>query len=144
MLLIGVRCMNENNRPSIEQFRQFVKEHPKLRDEVKTGKKTWQQYFEDWYLYGEESEMWDEYRNGNKKSKSKKAEKKNQTEEGYVGKVMSFVKNLDPDQLQGHLSNVNSTLNNIQQLISQFKSPAASSNQREEKKAAQPFNFRQD
>lgn len=134
---------NSQNRPSIEQFRQFVKEHPKLRDEVKKGKKTWQQFFEDWYLYGEDSDEWDAYRTDSGKSKSKKDSTKEQSGEGYVGKVMSFVKNLDPDSIQDHLSNVNSTLNNIQQLISQFKSPASSS-QREEKKTSQPFNFRQD
>jgi len=133
---------NENNRPSIEQFRQFVKDHPKLREAVKNGKKTWQQYFEEWYLYGEESDVWNEFRTGSGNISSKKAENK-QNEEGYVGKMMSFVKNLDPNQIQDHLSNVNSTLNNIQQLISQFKSPATSS-QREQKETSQPFNFRQD
>ncbi|ODG89815.1 MULTISPECIES: YlbD family protein [Bacillaceae] len=136
--------VNENNRPSIEQFRQFVMEHPKLREEVKTGKKTWQQYFEDWYYKGEDHEMWDEYRNDTNTKSQKKTAKTEQSEEGYVGKVISFVKNLDPDQIQGHLTNVNSTLTNIQQLISQFKSPAASTNQREEKPASQQFNFRQD
>ncbi|MFF3021509.1 spore coat protein YlbD [Gottfriedia sp. NPDC057948] len=135
---------NENNRPSIEQFRQFVMEHPKLREEVKTGKKTWQQYFEDWYYKGQDHEMWDEYRNDNNTKSQKKTAKTEQSEEGYVGKVISFVKNLDPDQIQGHLTNVNSTLTNIQQLISQFKSPAASTNQREEKPVSQQFNFRQD
>ena len=135
----------ENNRPSIEQFRQFVVEHPKLREDVKAGKKTWQQYFEDWYYKGQDHEMWDEYRNGNSsKSQKKTAKKEESSEEGYVGKVISFVKNLDPDQIQDHLTNVNSTLTNIQQLISQFKSPAAASNQREEKSASQQFNFRQD
>lgn len=134
---------NNHNRPSIDQFRTFVKEHPKLRDEVKKGKKTWQQFFEEWYLYGEDSEEWNAYRTDSGKSTAKQDENKEQSEEGYVGKVMSFVKNLDPDQIQDHLSNVNSTLNNIQQLISQFKSPASSS-QREEKQTSQPFNFRQD
>ncbi|WP_158095018.1 YlbD family protein [Gottfriedia luciferensis] len=135
---------NEKNRPSIDQFRQFVMDHPKLRDEVNAGKKTWQQYFEDWYLYGADHEMWDAYRNESRRSDPKNSAKNVQSEEGYVGKVISFVKNLDPDQIQDHLSNVNSTLSNIQQLISQFKSPAASSGQREEKQVSQPFNFRQD
>ncbi len=140
---------SNQNRPSIEQFRQFVKEHPKLRDEVKKGKKTWQQFFEDWYLYGDDRDEWNAYRTDSDSGKAtskkdqKKEQKKEQSEEGYVGKVMSFVKNLDPDQIQDHLTNVNSTLNNIQQLISQFKSPA-SSGQREEKQTSQPFNFRQD
>ncbi|WP_179865546.1 MULTISPECIES: YlbD family protein [unclassified Bacillus (in: firmicutes)] len=135
---------NENSRPSIEQFRQFVMEHPKLREEVKTGNKTWQQYFEDWYYKGETHEMWDDFRNDGNKKSEKKTAKKEESEEGYVGKVISFVKNLDPDQIQDHLSNVNSTLTNIQQLISQFKSPATSTSQREEKPASQQFNFRQD
>lgn len=133
----------ENNRPSIEQFRQFVKEHPRLRDEVKSGQKTWQQYFEEWYLNGEDSDMWDAYRTDGGNTNSKSTEKKETTDEGYVGKVLSFVKNLNPDQIQDHLTNVNSTLNNIQQLINQFKSPT-STNQRDDKQKSGPFNFRQD
>lgn len=131
---------NEKKRPSIEQFKQFVKEHPKLRDEVKSGNKTWQQFFEEWYLHGEESDIWDSYREN---SKSKKSKNKETKDEGYVGKVMSFMRNLDPNEIEGHLSSVNSTLTNIQNLISQFKSPA-SSNQREQKQSSQPFHFRQD
>ncbi|MBP0724786.1 YlbD family protein [Bacillus sp. RG28] len=133
---------NDVKRRSVEHFKEFVKRHPKLRDEVRNGNKTWQQYYEEWYLYGEDSDIWKPY-SDNRNNPQKDLISANDGN-GYLGKVMSLVRNLNPDQIQGHLSNVNSTLTNIQQLISQFKSPSSTSQRNQNATQNQPFNFRKD
>jgi hypothetical protein len=40
---------------SIEEFREFVKRYPKLKFDVRDGKRTWQSIYEEWNMLGEES-----------------------------------------------------------------------------------------
>ncbi len=35
--------------PSVQQFKEFVNHHPKMVHEVRSGHKTWQQFYEEWY-----------------------------------------------------------------------------------------------
>lgn len=49
----------------LEAFREFISRHSSLRKEVLSGKKTWQNIYEDWVILGEENEIWNSYRNGN-------------------------------------------------------------------------------
>ena len=51
--------MAKKKRPSIEQFREFVRKHPHLRNEVKQKQTTWQELFEEWYLLGEGHPRWE-------------------------------------------------------------------------------------
>lgn len=37
----------------MDEFREFVNRYPKLRDEVASGRRTWQNIYEEWVLYGE-------------------------------------------------------------------------------------------
>ena len=45
--------------PSVLQFKEFVKNNPKIIQEVRNGKSTWQELYEDWYLLGEEDSRWE-------------------------------------------------------------------------------------
>ena len=44
-----------------EEFKKFVKENPKLIKYVREGKKTWQNFYEIFNLYGTEEKAWKEY-----------------------------------------------------------------------------------
>ena len=46
----------------MDEFRQFVKKYPKIRNDVIGGKKTWQNIYEDWVILGEESDIWNIYK----------------------------------------------------------------------------------
>ena len=48
--------------PSVQQFKEFVNHHPKMVHEVRSGHKTWQQFYEEWYLLGEEDPIWATFR----------------------------------------------------------------------------------
>jgi len=46
----------------IDQFKEFVRKNPNLIHYVNNGSATWQKLFETWDLYGEESDVWNNYK----------------------------------------------------------------------------------
>ena len=46
----------------VNEFKDFVRSHPSLKDEVSSGKSTWQSLYELWYLYGPDDGQWDQYK----------------------------------------------------------------------------------
>ncbi|NLP50834.1 YlbD family protein [Bacillus sp. RO1] len=123
--------------PSIEKFKDFVKRHPKLSQEVKSKKKTWQDLFEEWYLLGEEDESWKSYRDD--EAQEEKLEKKSDV----IPQLLQSLKKMDVNQMQYHLTNVNSAIGNIQQLIQQFI-PNSTKGSSPTQGVKNPFSFRKD
>lgn len=76
--------------PSVVEFKQFVKSHPKLVEQVRKQQKTWKELYEDWYLFGAEDPMWEAYRS----EESEKAEPAAATEEkkDIMGTIVSSLK----------------------------------------------------
>ena len=46
----------------IDEFREFVKKYPLIKEDVKNNKRTWQSFYEDWVLLGENDGIWDPLR----------------------------------------------------------------------------------
>ncbi|TYR82607.1 cytosolic protein [Priestia megaterium] len=133
--------MNETKRelhPSVVEFKQFVKAHPKLIEEVRTQQKTWKELYEDWYLFGAEDSMWDAYRQEEAKSETATEEKKD-----IMSTIVSSLKNMDLNQVQYHITNVNSAIANIQQVLQQFQSTKPA-NRGAQSRPGNPFGFRKD
>ncbi|MES5917983.1 YlbD family protein [Bacillus cereus group sp. RP37] len=138
--------------PSVQQFKEFVNHHPKMVHEVRSGHKTWQQFYEEWYLLGEEDPIWATFRPdgapafSSVKENKKEKEKDNRTEEektaDVMGQMLSFFKKLDVEQMQHHLANVTSAIGSVQQVIQQFQGKPA----RQEESASEnnPFFFQKD
>lgn len=93
----------------MSEFREFVSLHPLLRDEVKNGKRTWQNVYEEWVLYGAGDELWGNYKNTTEE-KAQTSSLKDMLNMDKVKNVLGYVKKIDPDQ-------VNRTLNNVQKVI---------------------------
>ena len=138
----GERMANTKQKhPSIEKFKDFVKRHPKLREEVKSERKTWQELFEEWYLIGEDDEMWANYRDGENTSKS--MEKESEEKSDIIPQVLNALKKMDANQIQYYLTNANHAIGNIQQLIQQFI-PTNSKGSSSSQGPRNPFSFRKD
>ncbi|MED3552316.1 YlbD family protein [Cytobacillus praedii] len=127
--------------PSVEQFKTFVKANPKIMDEVKTGKKTLQELYEEWYLLGEEDSRWDSLRMGTK-SESAPEEKEKKTD--WIGTIMGTIKKVDPNEMQGYVNNISKALAAVQGVISQFQGGGTVNTKVAETKISNPFVFKKD
>jgi len=132
--------------PSVREFKQFLKDNPKIVRDVRLGKKTWQDLYEDWSLLGENDERWTEYKDG----KSEELEAKEETPQKgekieLISQLFSQLKNMDPEQIQKQISNISQALGAIQGVISQFQSSSGKNEQPPSQPASKhPFSFRQD
>ena len=52
--------MGENME--IDDFKAFVRTIPSVKDDVVSGRYTWQQLYEFYVVYGENDKMWDPYK----------------------------------------------------------------------------------
>ncbi|MDP4169265.1 MAG: YlbD family protein [Bacillota bacterium] len=132
--------------PSVEKFKGFVKTHPAIVQEVRSGKSTWQELYEDWYLLGEEDEKWDAFRaegvNTNGNSKSDNEKEKND----WMSQALGMMKKMDATQMQVYINNLSQALGAIQGLISQFQGsgPVSSPPPKSPEGPKHPFMFRKD
>jgi hypothetical protein len=132
----------KNLHPSIQQFKQFVKNHPELIQEVRKGNATWQELYEDWYLLGEDDPKW----SGNKNSETQEKNEENakDTKTDWLGTIMGAVKNMDPVQLQGQINNISQALGAIQGVLSQFQGSKGGQQAAKNTGPSHPFSFRKD
>lgn len=129
--------------PSVQKFKEFVKKHPKMVLEVRRGNSTWQDLYEEWYLLGEEDSRWDEFKDI-KEEKASSAPKEEKKE--WFPKIFDAMKNMEPEQLQGHIYSISQALGAVQGLLSQFQAGNASKGapQNQANPPQHPFHFRKD
>ena len=128
--------------PSIEEFKKFVHKNPKILDEVRTGKVTLQEMYEDWYLLGEEDTRWDAYRSSSEK---KSKESVNNVQGDWLKTVLGSLKKVDPNQVQAQLGQLSSALGAIQGVVAQLADGAAKQGSTKTvQKPNHPFQFRKD
>ena len=99
----------------MEEFRQFVSKYPKIRDDVVSGKKTWQNIYEDWVILGEQSDIWNIY-------KEQKKETNDFLSSDSIKNIMNYVKKINPDSISKTLN----TIQKVLQISQSFVSPSPS------------------
>ncbi|UII57288.1 YlbD family protein [Cytobacillus spongiae] len=131
--------------PSVREFKVFVKNHPHLIQEVRTGKSTWQEMYEEWYLLGEEDPRWSTNRS-EEKAQEEGLENSENKKSDWISQVMGAVKTIDPNQIQGHISSISQALAAVQGVITQFQGNNQGSTPSSNKNQApkHPFMFRKD
>ncbi|WP_449539895.1 spore coat protein YlbD [Ferdinandcohnia sp. Marseille-Q9671] len=129
--------MGKPLHPTVQEFKSFVKKHPKLIMEVRKGTYSWQEIYEDWYLLGEKDEKWKDY-----KEKDEKDTESNKDD--FIGKIFSTFKNANMDDIQQQISNVGEAITTIQAVIHQFKGEKNTTTQQPQQRHPHPFAFRKD
>ncbi|MYL33017.1 hypothetical protein GLW08_02140 [Pontibacillus yanchengensis] len=122
--------------PSVQQFKEFVTKYPKLMETVKKNGESWQPYYEKWVLLGEEDEYWKNFEGDentsytkkkakdathNDQSDEKKEEASEEDKSQLMGQLMGMIENVDLNKVQGHITQLNGAIQNIQTLVSQFQ-----------------------
>ena len=90
-----------------EDFKNFVNNHKELINYVNTDKMTWQKFYDMYSLYGDDSDVWDEYLEKKDNSKT------NMSLEG----IINSIKKLDPNEVQKNISSLNKILSLISTLL---------------------------
>lgn len=80
----------------LDEFKTFVTTIPSIKEEVLSGRYTWQQLYEVYVMYGKDDKFWQPYR----------------TTAGMdLTGIMSLVKNIDMNALSNSLSAIEKVLN---------------------------------
>lgn len=74
-----------------EEFKLFVRKKPELIKYVNDGSTTWQKVYEQWALYGEENEIWNNY---------KKEEPVKKEEMFNASTITDMIKKIDMNSVQ--------------------------------------------
>lgn len=94
-----------------EDFKNFVNNHKELIKYVNSDKMTWQKFYDMYSLYGENSDVWNEYFNKKDSNKSNVSLKD----------ILDSLKNLDADEVQKNINSLNKILSLISTLVSKDK-----------------------
>lgn len=90
-----------------DEFKEFVSKHPELVYEVKDKKKTWQDLFEIYDLYGNDEALWDKYLS---KTSSNNVNSLN------LGELASLVKNINMDNVKKYIDTAQKAIGIVQEL----------------------------
>ena len=73
---------------NIDDFKAFVRLNPNFANYIKNGSMTWQKFYELYDMYGEDSSVWDDF---------KELPKKNSP---TISDIVNMAKNIDINKLQ--------------------------------------------
>ena len=96
----------------IEAFKEFVKQHPTIKNIIGKNKKTWQELYEEWSLLGPEK-TWNNYVEGESEMRESSTTKnpllanKEMAQLGDMIKTcVNYVKKINPDSISKTVTNV--------------------------------------
>ena len=72
---------------NIDNFKLFVRKNPNLYTYIQDGSMTWQKFYEIYDMYGEDNEVWNNFKKSNSKNTS-------------LNDIINIAKNIDINKLQ--------------------------------------------
>lgn len=94
-----------------EEFKAFVRKRPELASYVNSGEMTWQKFFEQWSLYGEDEKVWEKYKSS---FNSKKDSQNNTSDSSSFNSFINMLKNLDADSVQKGINSMQKVVELLQ------------------------------
>lgn len=92
----------------LDQFKEFVKGHPKLKFEVRDGKRSWQSIFDEWVLLGSDDSSWSQYIDDKENAL---ASVQNQE---FMRSALGYLQKINPDSINKTLGTVQKVLQIVQ------------------------------
>lgn len=98
------------------EFKEFVKNNPKLLKYVKNNEMSWQKFYEMYDIYGEDNDIW----------KSYLEEEKVETKDNNVGDFINYFKNINLDNVQESINSIQRVLGVLGEISSSNKTETTS------------------
>ncbi|WP_176222255.1 YlbD family protein [Tuberibacillus sp. Marseille-P3662] len=108
---------SQTTADALKQFKAFVREHPEMVQTVREEGKSWKDVFEEWVLFGEDHEIWEDYGIDIRKGE---AEETSSSQGESIQHFIEFISRMDPDNVNKHLDQINGALTNIHDIITQI------------------------
>ena len=96
-----------------EDFKIFVRNHPNIARHVNNNEVSWQQLYEMYTIYGENSDVWNDYIRYNDRSSIPKV---TSTNERAFHELMNMIKNVDLEKVRHGIEGVQKTISLVQDL----------------------------
>ncbi|WP_404459151.1 YlbD family protein [Oceanobacillus kapialis] len=120
--------MSDKLHPSVVEFKAFINKHPALIRNIRKNGRSWQEYYEQWALLGEEDSIWLEYKEKEEGSDTKEERSEKQDGNGtsernkeLFANLIKMTENMDLNKVQKQINSFNNTISIIQELIGQFQ-----------------------
>lgn len=97
---------------SKETFKLFARNHPELARQVINEKASWQKLYELYEIYGEKSNVWDDFT----KSSATRAIEETTSIPGPFKELFNTFKNIDLDSVQKGVTNLQKTIGMLQDI----------------------------
>lgn len=122
-----------------ERFKQFARRHPKLVQEVRSNRRTWQEIYEEWTIFGEEHDIWAPYRetgtySAKEPNRDSSPERKNES----LYSLLSLLKKIDIDEAMSYASQINEALTSVRDMIEKNKNDKQSKSHNDAEFQQQP------
>ena len=94
---------------SKESFTLFVRNYPELSRSVLSNKTTWQQLYELYDMYGEDSSVWDKYI-------FKSSDTVSKASDSSLNELINMIKKVDLNSVQKGVNNIQKTIGLLQDI----------------------------
>ncbi len=95
-----------------EEFKLFANKNKYLAKLVNDGKTTWQKLFETFDIYGEDSDVWDSYKDINHKIVKDESKFSDS-----VKSVINNIKKIDVDKLEENIGSLQKALGFLEEIV---------------------------
>lgn len=120
----------------IEEFREFAKTKPFLKNLVENGTYTWQDLFERYDIYGPDDEAFQE--KGEKEVEDNSQEEKSEKKEG-LGSILDAISGFDADKITDGLNGMKKILGILSEVTKPDDTPKVS-----KRKMSRPYQRNDD
>ena len=91
---------------NLDNFKQFIKSNPSFANFIKDGSMTWQKFYELYDMYGEDSTIWNEYK---------------ETKKVTINDIINAAKNIDINKLQDGVNSISKAIGLFSELFTNNK-----------------------
>lgn len=98
--------------PTVEEFKEFMNNHPTLVLELRKSGDSLQDYYNKWVEHGEDSSVWNL-----DKAKDQMADTK---DKDFFHQIIKYTENIDINKIEGRVKQFNKALDTIQLLLGNF------------------------